>query len=115
MREHSHGSDPRTDAASERAGFILYEFSSFVKRALLSGSGQSPFSFSRKEENVQEWLEIRDEYLRQERTAKVALLLGYITEGEYQEALERRQLAEAALQEVLEWQRAWLNSLREEE
>lgn len=63
---------------------------------------------------MEKLLEIRDKYLLQEKTAKVALLLGYITAREYQEILERRKLAEAAIQEILDWQRCWLNSLRKE-
>jgi hypothetical protein len=59
-------------------------------------------------------LEIRDRYLDEEQKAKAALLLGHITEGEYQEISERRQLVEAAVQEIMEWQQAWLDSLRRE-
>lgn len=60
-------------------------------------------------------LEIRDRYLHQEQAAKAALILGHITEGEYREISERRQLAEAAVQEILNWQQAWLESLQRKE
>ena len=63
---------------------------------------------------MKELLKIRDNYLLQEKTAKVAQLLGYITEGEYREALKRRQLTEAAILEIQDWQKVWLNSLRKE-
>ena len=50
-------------------------------------------------------LEIRDEYLQQERKVKEACLLGYVTPEEWREAFERYKLAEAAVNEWLRRER----------